>query len=74
MRILWIPQISSLSSDGVVLLNKDSNINFLRSLIGTKFTKTNNIYVAFEFSQDNCTALDSEFEENFYASHTLTGV
>lgn len=67
MRILWIPQISSLSSDGIVLLNKDSNINFLRSLIGTKFTRTNNIYVAFEFSQDNCTVLDSEFEENFYA-------
>lgn len=59
MNILWIPQISSLSSDGKVLLNKDSNIAVLRNLKESRLCIDNNIVVAFEFSSLNC-VIDDE--------------
>ena len=37
MKILWVPQISSLSNTGEILLNKDSNISVLTNLIGSDF-------------------------------------
>ncbi len=49
-RMLWIPQVSSLSSDGKVLLTKDSNMSVLRNLMGTAFTEEYDITIAFEFS------------------------
>ena len=64
MRILWIPQISSKSADGKVLLNKDSNISVLRNLIGTDFTEQNEILIALEFSKNNC-IIDQELNYNF---------
>lgn len=64
MRILWIPQISSKSNDGWVLLNKDSNMAVLRNLINTKFCKDNDVSIAFEFSLGNC-VLDDDIANNF---------
>lgn len=66
MNILWIPQISSLSANGKVLLDKDSNMAFLRNLIGTDFVNNNEVFIAFEFSSDNCSALGEEFKKNFF--------
>ena len=64
MNILWIPQISSKSSDGKVLLNKDSNMSVLRNLIDSNFCKENDITVAFEFSNENA-IIDDEILNNF---------
>lgn len=64
MKILWIPQISSKSMDGKVLLNKDSNMSVLRNLIGTDLTEKNKITVAFEFAPGNC-LIDEEVKNNF---------
>lgn len=64
MRILWIPQISSKSVDGNILLNKDSNISVLRNLIGTEFVDANKITIAFEFRENEC-IIDNELKENF---------
>ena len=65
MKILWVPQISSMSSEGKVLLNKDSNIAVLRNLIGTEFCNNNDVWIAIEFSQSNC-VIDKEMENNFH--------
>lgn len=64
MRILWIPQISSKSADGKILLNKDSGMSVLRNLIGTDLTEFNEITVAFEFDAENC-IIDDEVKKNF---------
>lgn len=64
MNILWIPQISSKSSDGKVLLNKDSNMSVLRNLIGSSFCNENNIIIAFEFSYVD-TIIDDAIKDNF---------
>lgn len=64
MKILWIPQISSKSNDGKILLNKDSNMSVLRNLLGTDFCNNNSIVIAFEFSSENC-IIDEEIKTNF---------
>lgn len=64
MKILWVPQISSLSKDNKVLLNKDSNMSVLRNLIDTDFVNKNEICVAFEFSKNNC-VIDDALANNF---------
>lgn len=64
MRILWIPQISCMSSDRKVLLNKDSNITFLRKLLSTQMFKRNEVDVCFEFNMKH-EDLDNDFWKNF---------
>ena len=64
MKILWVPQISSLSNTGEILLNKDSNISVLTNLIGSDFCLNNDIYIAIEFSKDKCIVPD-EMSNNF---------
>ena len=64
MKILWVPQISSKSTNGDILLNKDSNMSVLRNLIGSKFCDCNEIYIAFEFSSRNA-IIDDDILENF---------
>lgn len=49
MKILWIPQISSKSLDGELMLNKDSNFAFLINLIKGGLAKSNNLLVCFEY-------------------------
>lgn len=50
MNILWIPQISSLGSDGKVYLSKDSNMSALYNILDSNFGKNNTIIVYFEFN------------------------
>ena len=45
MNILWIPQISCQSSAGEVLLEKDSNITFLKKLLNTELFTKNNVFI-----------------------------
>ena len=52
LNILWIPQISSLSSDGYVYLPKDSNMTAIGNLLKSDLGK-NKIDLCFEFSNEN---------------------
>lgn len=49
MKILWIPQVSSKSSTGQILFDKDSNMAFLKNLLGSEFGKQNAITLVLEF-------------------------
>lgn len=49
MRILWVPQISSKSINGELLLNTDSNMSFFLNLMQSEFGRCNDVYVAFEY-------------------------
>lgn len=71
MRILWVPQISSKSNDGEVLLNKDSNMSVLRNLLDSNFCEENEITIAFEFSKNEC-IIDNEILENFRCVFNMT--
>ncbi|MBO5743431.1 MAG: hypothetical protein J6R68_04030 [Clostridia bacterium] len=64
MKILWIPQLSSCSADGEILLNKDSNMAVLRNMLDSMFCKRNDIVVAVEFSEQQC-VIDDELRDNF---------
>lgn len=64
MKILWIPQLSSCSADGKVLLNKDSNMAVLRNMFDSIFYKRNDIVIAVEFSEQQC-VIDEELSEKF---------
>lgn len=64
MKILWVPQVSSLSSKNEILLNKDSNLSVLTNMINSDFVKNNEIHVAFEFSSKNC-IIGDELKNNF---------
>lgn len=48
MKILWIPQVSSKSADGKLLLDSDSNIKFLLNMVCSAFGLCNDIDVFFE--------------------------
>lgn len=59
MNILWIPQISSLGSDGKVYLSKDSNMSALYNILDSNFGKNNTIIVYFEFNLKVNVIIDS---------------
>lgn len=67
MKILWIPQISSKSSDGKILLNKDSNMSVLTNLVDSELWATNEIEVAFEFAKEDC--IFGEAIEKYFVCH-----
>lgn len=65
MNILWIPQISCQSSTGEVLLEKDSNITFLKKLLNTELFTKNNVFIAFEFEGKEVIAFKKEIEDKY---------
>lgn len=65
MNILWIPQISCQSSAGEVLLEKDSNITFLKKLLNTELFTKNNVFIAFEFEGKEVIAFKKEIEDKY---------
>jgi len=67
MKILWIPQVSSKSADGIVLLDKDSNMAFIYNLLQSPFGEVNKISVLIEFALSigqKCELLE-KFDEVF---------
>ncbi len=58
MNILWIPQISSLGSDGKVYLSKDSNMSALYNILESDFGAKNKIYLYFEFNLNKDVVID----------------
>lgn len=62
MRILWIPQVSSKSIDGKLLLNTDSNISFFLNLMNSEFGRENDVSIAFEYG------IPSEFRKMILCS------
>lgn len=65
MNILWIPQISCQSSTGEVLLEKDSNMTFLKKLLNTELFTKNNVFIAFEFRGKEVESFKEEIEEKY---------
>lgn len=65
MNILWIPQISCQSRTGEVLLEKDSNITFLKKLLNTELFTKNNVFIAFEFEGKEVEAFKKEIESKY---------
>lgn len=61
MRILWIPQVSCLSSEGKLLLSKDSNITFVRKMLKTSLFTENEVLICFEYDDEEIKRLMEEF-------------
>ena len=65
MNMLWIPQVSCQSSTGEVLLEKDSNITFLKKLLNTELFTENNVLIVFEFEGEEVKTFKKEIESKY---------